>query len=79
MSTDEINHPSHYTTGDIECIDAIREALVGEKDPFVASCRMQIIKYAWRCGKKGDEATRIKDLRKAVWYAETAANYLESK
>lgn len=27
MTHDPVNHPAHYTTGDIECIDAIMAAL----------------------------------------------------
>lgn len=40
---DEVNHPSHYTNGDIECIDAIRAAL--GKEGFIAYCRGNAIKY----------------------------------
>ena len=28
--SDSVNHPAHYTDGDIECIDAIKAAL-GER------------------------------------------------
>jgi hypothetical protein len=59
---DNVNHPPHYTAGDIECIDAIRAAL--GKDGFIAYCRGNAIKYAWRCEHKGG----TEDLLKAAWY-----------
>jgi hypothetical protein len=61
---DAVNHPAHYTAGDIECIDAIAAAL--GPDGFNAFLRGQILKYAWRCGLK-DSA--LQDAQKAAWYA----------
>lgn len=69
---DPINHPSHYQGDGIECIDAIRAAL--GLNGFVAHCRACAIKYAWRTGKK-DDAQR--ELRKAAWYLNRAADELE--
>ncbi len=66
---DPVNHPSHYTNGEIECIDAIRVAL--GRDGFIAYCRGNAIKYMWRAGLKGDAA---EDMRKAAWYATRAGN-----
>ena len=63
---DMVNHPPHYTQGEVECIDAI-EAALGEEG-FKAYCRGCVIKYAWRI--KDDPA---QDLHKAAWYAERAA------
>ena len=40
---DQVNHPSHYTQGPIECIDAIASALGHEA--FVQFLRGQVIKY----------------------------------
>lgn len=71
---DAVNRPAHYAAGAIECIDAIREALRGETDPFVAYCRGNVMKYDWRTGKKGNAA---EDLRKAAWYATRAAEHIE--
>jgi hypothetical protein len=59
---DAVNHPPHYTAGEIECIDAIRAAL--GRDGFIAYCRGNAIKYLWRCEHKGG----TEDLRKAAWY-----------
>jgi len=64
LANDPVNHPAHYTSGNVECIDAIAAAL--GHDGFVAFLRGQIIKYTWRLGLK-DAA--IQDAAKAVWYA----------
>lgn len=69
-TADMVNAPPHYTRGSVECIDAIRSALGDEA--FVAYCRGNVLKYAWRV--KTDLA---QDLRKAAWYAEHAAAVLE--
>lgn len=61
---DTVNHPEHYTAGNIECIDAIRECLGG--DGFVAYCNGNALKYLWRWRHKGGK----EDLRKAKWYIE---------
>lgn len=62
---DPVNHPSHYTQGGIECIDAIRAALGSYTDPVDAWLVGQVIKYLWRAPLKGkyDE-----DIRKAQFY-----------
>ena len=61
---DPVNHPSHYTQGHIECIDAIASAL--GHDAFIEFLRGQVIKYMWRLGRKGDA---LKDAEKGKWYA----------
>lgn len=72
-SHDNVNHPEHYQSeSGIECIDAIRASL--GLDGFVAYCRGNAIKYAWRSGKKANHA---EDLRKAAWYLEKAASELD--
>lgn len=59
---DNVNHPGHYTSGGIECIDAIRASL-GDKE-FADYCKGNIIKYLWRYRlKNGSE-----DLHKAQVY-----------
>jgi len=61
--TDNVNEPAHYTQGNIECIDAIKEALGGEG--FMAYCRGNVLKYLWRAERKGDP---LEDLKKARVY-----------
>ena len=60
---DNVNHPSHYTQGAIECIDAIKEATKGLFG-IEAVCTGNIIKYVWRWKFKNG----VEDLRKARWY-----------
>lgn len=59
---DNVNHPEHYTSGGIECIDAIRASL-GDKE-FADYCKGNIIKYLWRYRLKNG----AEDLRKARVY-----------
>lgn len=61
--TDPVNHPSHYTQGGIECIDAIEAAL--GRNGSIAFLQGQVLKYLWRLGRK-DAA--VQDARKARWY-----------
>lgn len=62
VENDPVNHPSHFTGGDIECIDAIEAADYGS-----GFCRGNAMKYLWRAGKK-DPAKELEDLKKAQWY-----------
>ena len=61
---DNVNHPSHYG-GEIECKDAIREA-IKDYTGWSAKCAGDIIKYIWRAKRKNG----IEDLRKALKYCE---------
>lgn len=65
--TDLVNHPPHYTHGDVECIDAVASAL--GPDGFAAYLRGQVMKYIWRCEHK---ANAVEDLKKARWYLDRA-------
>lgn len=59
---DPVNHPSHYTQGGIECIDAIKAALTPEE--FRGFCKGNTLKYIWREKyKNGDQ-----DLSKGIFY-----------
>jgi hypothetical protein len=60
---DKINHPSHYTSGKVECIDAIESATIGLQG-IEAVCTANAIKYLWRWKKKNG----VEDLQKAQWY-----------
>jgi len=62
VEDDPVNHPSHYTQGKVECIDAMEEALGTEV--VKGFCLGNTYKYLWRhADKNGDE-----DIKKAVWY-----------
>ena len=59
---DNVNHPSHYGKGSIECIELMLETQ-GTED-VKAFCICNAMKYLYRHKKKnGDE-----DVRKASWY-----------
>lgn len=55
---DVINHPSHYTRGNIEVIDFIED----QQLPYHLG---NVIKYIARAGHKGD---KLEDIKKARWY-----------
>ena len=50
VSTDEVNNPRHYTSGKIECIEAIESALTPEE--LKGFLKGNIIKYSLRAGRK---------------------------
>ena len=60
--SDTVNHPAHYTSGGIECIEAIRASMTD--DGFCDYCKGNIIKYIWRWRDKGG----VEDLKKAQVY-----------
>jgi len=60
---DPVNHPSHYTQGKVECIDAIESATINKKG-IEAVCTANVIKYLWRYENKNG----LEDLKKAEFY-----------
>ena len=72
-TNDAVQHPSHYTHGGIECIDAIRASMTA--DSFCDYCKGNIIKYIWRWRDKGG----LEDLRKASVYLNWLINAAEGK
>jgi hypothetical protein len=58
---DPVNHPDHYTSGNIECLDAIKSAL-GENYKYYV--QGNLIKYIWRFNHKNG----VEDLKKAKFY-----------
>jgi hypothetical protein len=67
---DAVSHPSHYTTGVIECIDCIKAAL-GEN--YIGFLIGNVIKYSYRYKDKNG----VEDLRKGMKYLEWAIQELE--
>lgn len=59
---DNVNHPSHYVQGGVECITAM-EATFG-KEAVKTFCKVCAFKYIWRSDHKG----HTEDIEKAVWY-----------
>lgn len=62
---DLVNHPSHYTQGNIETIDSM--VLMFGTDYVSDYCLMNCFKYLERYEYKGNPE---QDLQKALWYAE---------
>lgn len=58
--SDPVNHPSHYTNGNIEVIDFIED----QKLPYHLG---NTVKYICRAGLK-DPTKTVEDLKKAQWY-----------
>ena len=65
MTKDNVNHPSHYNQGGIECIDALNAMVTGYPDPVCAVLAWQVVKYIWRHPFK---ANPVEDLNKAQFY-----------
>ena len=63
MVSDNVNHPAHYTSGGIECIDGMVAAF--GREYVMHYCLCNAFKYIWRCEHKGK---RVEDIQKAVWY-----------
>lgn len=60
---DNVNHPAHYETNGIECIDA----MVASQgiDSVMNYCLCNAFKYIWRCQHKDNCR---EDIQKAIWY-----------
>lgn len=79
---DMVNHPSHYTYGKVECIDALESMAEGynvfgssKEGPCVfASLAWQVVKYIWRAPLKGK---MHEDLMKAKFYLERLITKVE--
>lgn len=59
---DNVNHPAHYTSGSIECIDAMTAAF--GKESVQTFCKLNAFKYLWRANLKNKD----EDIDKAIWY-----------
>lgn len=69
---DNVNHPTHYTAGGIECIDALAAATAG-LEGIEAVDTANAIKYLWRWKHKNG----AEDLKKAQWYINHLIKQLE--
>lgn len=59
---DNVNHPSHYETGNFECIDVMIETQ--GKEAVMDFCICNAFKYIYRHNNKNG----IEDVKKAKWY-----------
>lgn len=71
-----VEHPEHYTSGKIECIDALESMISAYNDAIDASLSWQVGKYIWRHPFKGKP---LEDLKKCKWYLERLITYYEQK
>ena len=69
---DNVNNPSHYNSGSVECIDAIEAMLSPEE--YVGYLRGNSLKYRWRFRYKGKP---VEDLQKANWYEQRLLTFIE--
>ena len=65
MKDDIVNHPPHYTQGNIEALDAIASALSDSE--FMGYLKGQVFKYIWRAPHKNKA---LEDYKKARFYLE---------
>ena len=72
---DIVNHPNHYTSGSVECIDALEAVASTHTNPAHALLTCQAMKYLWRWHLKNG----VEDLRKAKWYIERLIEKSEEK
>ena len=70
---DNVNHPSHYGNGKIECIEYLEDFL--NKDEFIGYLRGNIGKYMHRWRYKNG----LEDLRKAEWYLKKLIEVMENE
>lgn len=61
-TNDNVNHPSHYETGNFECIDVMVETQ--GKEAVMDFCICNAFKYIYRHNNKNG----IEDVKKAKWY-----------
>lgn len=69
--SDNVNHPEHYNTGEIEVFDFIRDKLTPEE--LRGYVKGNVFKYLSRERHKGGD----EDLRKAKWYLDRLCEGLE--
>jgi hypothetical protein len=71
---DLVNSPSHYTSGNVEVIDIIEQALRETDDAVLGYLQGQALKYLLRMWLKGDP---VQDAKKAQWYLNRLIGKLE--
>lgn len=77
-----VEHPSHYTSGGIECIDAMKAMLAGYEQAKIVTkfywhfLSGQVLKYLWRWPLK---ERPLQDLKKARWYLDRLIDDVEKQ
>lgn len=62
MENDNINHPKHYETDKVECIEAME--ITQGRAAVMSFCLCNAFKYLWRHQRKNG----VEDIKKARWY-----------
>jgi hypothetical protein len=70
---DNVNHPTHYTSGGIETIDYLEAKL--SQDEFVGYLKGNILKYMSRANLKNG----AEDYKKAQWYLNKLIEVMENE
>ena len=74
---DFVNHPPHYTAGQIETIDYIEDCVQHAPDPVVGGLQWQVLKYLGsRLWLKG---STLQDAKKARFYLDRLIAKLEAE
>ena len=71
---DRVNSPSHYTSGRMESIDIIEDAIAVAPTPKEGFLQGQVLKYILRVWLKDNP---LEDLKKARWYLDRLIKSLE--
>ena len=70
-----VNSPSHYTSGRIEVIEVIEDAVKDAPTPGKAVLQAQVLKYIMRMWLKDNP---LEDAQKAEWYLKRLIDSLNS-
>ena len=68
-----VNHPQHYQSSNLECIDAIKAQMTPEE--LRGFLKGNVIKYMWRERMKGG----TESLLKANWYLDQLIQHEEKQ
>ena len=71
---DRVNSPSHYTSGRMEAIDIIEDAISTAPTPQKGLLQAQVLKYILRLWLKDSP---VEDAKKAEWYLRRLIDSLE--
>lgn len=72
---DRVNSPSHYTSGRLEAIEIIEDAVNDAPTPGKAVLQAQVLKYMLRLWLKDNP---LEDAKKAEWYLKRLIDSLNS-
>ena len=72
---DRVNSPSHYTSGRVEAIEIIEDAVNDAPTPGKAVLQAQVLKYMLRLWLKDNP---LEDAKKAEWYLKRLIDSLNS-